>query len=431
MMRFGLLLTSLAACASGTVDTTARFHGQVGNSVTHVMAVSPIAGDVERVVAATQEGTFTVEVEPGRPWTLVFVDATQTGARMVRGVLRSDTLDTFNPQVAGDIDLGKISIDAQDATMAGSSEDLDHALGLSRRTLATIGGLDDLAVRYVNPDVDSDGIIDVEQARFAQLEVHAEYQIVARGREASPEDYLSDWQAVAYEHRGTGVYGRLPASFGPVEREDADVTFEMPYYGYWAGPSSSAIPAGQPVTHLTFGDDRTFGVFCRPEKPVPKGTYTFRSGAHTLDFAMVRPPTEMTMHQVMPRIRFVPLDPACTKNCEVETIEFAWQRRVDGGWITLIDEEAHALQPVGSIDMVFSDGGHRRYEFPIGIATGSVPWQLDIYTTAQQRYRTGDISFTSVTFQSRPGMKMYARMGDGYQAPRPDGMPMMDDFVTR
>lgn len=433
MTRFGLLFSTwatLAACASETPDTTARFHGLVGNSVTHVMAVSPIAGSVERVVAATQEGTFSVEVEPGRPWTLVFVDATRTGSTMVRGVLRSDTLETFLPQIAGDIDLGEITIDGRDATMAGTSEDLDAALGISRRTMTTIGGLDDLALRYANPDVDGDGVIDVEQARNARLEIHAEYQIVTRGRDATPEDYLSDFQAVGYDHIGTGVYGRLPDSFPKVDREDADVMFDGPYYGYWQGASTPAVPAGQPVTHLTFGDDRTFGVFCRPDKPVPTGDYTFRSGEHTLEFTMVRPPSEMTMHQVMPRIRFVPEDAACTANCEIETIEFAWQRRTDAGWITLTDEEAGALQPVGSIDMRFADGNNRRYEFPIGVATGAVPWQLDIYTT-MRRHKTGDIVFTSVAFQSRPGMKMYARMGDGAQAPRPTGNPMMDDVSSR
>jgi hypothetical protein len=422
MKRIGLL-TSLAACAFNPAeDASARFHGQVGNSVTHVMAVSPVTGDIKKVLEATVDGTFSVEVETGRPWTLVFVDATRTGSAMVRGVLRSDTLETFNPQISGDIDLGKISIDGRDATMAGSSEELDLALGLSRRTLATIGGLDDLALRYANPDVDGDGLIDMQQGRLAHLEMHLEYSLVASGRDATPDDFIDNASAVNYEHLGTGIYARLPDSFGNVDRLDAEVVFQQPYYGYWAGPNSAPVAAGQPVTHVTYGDDRTFGVFCRPDREIPHGDYTFRSGPHSLEFTLVRPPTEMTLNQVMPRINFVPVDAGCKKDCEIETIDFAWERRTEAGWITLTAEEAQALQPRGSIDMLFSDDSNRRYEFPLGVATGSVPWSHNLYV-AQQKHRTGDITYTSVAFQSRTGLKMFATMGDGSKVPRPLGRP--------
>ena len=62
MTRFGLLLTTIAACAYAepTVDDVARFHGTVGQSVTHVMAVSPVAGDHVKVVAPTKDGEFSI-----------------------------------------------------------------------------------------------------------------------------------------------------------------------------------------------------------------------------------------------------------------------------------------------------------------------------------------------------------------------------------
>jgi hypothetical protein len=419
MKRIGLLLTTLAACTATTDDTAARFHGTVDQAVTHVMAVSAVSGDIQKVLATTEAGGFSIAVEPGRPWTLVFVDASRVGSSMVRGVLRADTLDTFLPQVAGDIDLGKISIDNRNATMAGSSEELDTALGLSRRTLATIGGLDDIALRYANPDVNADGVLDVEQNLSARLEVHVEYALLANGRGATMDDFVNNVAAVNYLHLGTGIYGRLPESFGKVDRADADVKFTQPYYGTWAGDDTAAVPAGQPVTNLTFGDDRTFGVFCRPDHPIPTGDYMFRSGAHTLEFTLVRPPTEMTLNQVMPRLRFVPVDPACQSNCEIESVDFAWQRRMEKiGWVTITDEEAQALAPVGSIEMIFADAPNRRVEFPIGYATGSVPWQHDLYVS-QSAQRTGDILFASVAFQTRPGLKMYATLGDATKAPSP------------
>ena len=431
MTRFGLLLTGLAACAYAgpPSEDTARFHGSVGNSVTHVMAVSPLAGDVVKVVAPTADGAFSIEVESGRPWALVFLNATRRGSDMVHGMLRADTLDTFVPAAGGDIDLGTVSVDNREATMAGSSEALDQALGVTRRTLATLGGIDDLALRYANPDMDGDGMIDVDQGISPRLDVHAEYTVRASGRDATVNDFITNTAAITYAHEGTGVYARLPDGFGPVDRDDADVTFDDPYYGFWQGEHTAAVPAGEPVSHLTFGDDRTFGVFCRPDREVPAGNYTFRSGPHTLDFSFVRPPTEMTMHQVMPRLHFAPSDPACTENCTLDRIEFAWARKTDAGWIVLTDEEAQVLMPVGAIDFIFKDGGNRRYEFPIGYATGEVPWTHPIYA-AQRDYGSGDIAFGSVAFQSRPGMKMYARFGDGQLSPRPMGTIDMSDVVA-
>ncbi len=425
MKRISLLFTILAGCATTEtpVEQTARFHGSVGNAVTHVMAVSPVAGDVMKVVSPTANGEFAVEVTAGRPWALVFINANLRGSDMVHGLLRVDTLDTLVPEAGGDVDLGKVSVDNREATLAGSSEALDLALGLSRRTLATLGGIDDLALRYANPDMDNDGVIDALQGLSPRLEMHAEYTVRASGRDATVEDFITNTAAISYRHEGTGIYARLPEGFGAVDREDADVTFDAPYYGYWQGEHTAAVPAGQPVSHLTFGDSRTFGVFCRPDQAIPAGTYTFRSGPHTLDFSFVRPPTEMTMHQVMPRFHFAPADPSCTKDCTLDRIEFSWARKTDAGWIVLTDEEAQVLQPVGSIDLIFRDGGTRRFELPIGYATGEVPWQHAIYTT-QREYGSSDIVFGQLAFETRPGMKMYARFGDATVAPREVGSPI-------
>ncbi len=424
MTRLGFVFASLAACTYPTDDSVARFHGSVGNGVTHVMAVSPIAGDVQKVVAPVEFGGFSISVDPGRPWAMVFVDSTRVGSQMVNGVLRSDTLDTFLPEQGGDVDLGDISIDGRDATMAGSSEALDSALGLSRRTLATIGGLDDIALRYANPDVDGDGVIDVEQNRAARLEMLVEYGLTAAGRKAVPDDFIVRADRMGYDHLGTGIYGRLPDTFGEVDREHASVTFDQPFYGFAAGPFTAPIKPGEPVTELTYGDSRTFGVFARPDHPVPSGDYRFQSGGQSLEFTLVRPPTEMIMHQVMPRIRFVPVVPGCEQACAVASIEFRWARNTEAGWVTLTDEETHAMQPVGTID-ILSTTGARRYELPVGVATGSVPWQLDIYRA--DPITTADMTYINVGFQLRPGMKMYASLGDGHAAPHQFAIPDFGD----
>jgi len=426
MQRLGFVFATLTAACASPDATTATFHGSVGTAVTHVMAVSPVDGDLQKVVVPTSDGEFSVEVEPGRPWALVFVDANRTGAKMVTGVLRSDTLDTFLPEAAGEVELGYISFDGREATMAGSSNSLDTALGLSRRTLATLGGLDDIALRYANPDIDGDGLLDIDQGHVARLELHVEYELTAAGRAAIPDDFIVRPQQMGYDHVGTGIYGRLPDQFAPVDRETASVTFGQPFYGYAYGPFTAPVKAGQPVTDLTYGDSRTFGVFARPDHPVPYGDYHFQSGDDHLDFTLVRPPTEMLRHQVMPRIRFVPKQEGCTSQCAIDSIAFTWARNTDDGWIALTTEEASALQPAGSID-VLSTSGHRHYELPPGYASGTLTWDQDLYLAST--ITTGNITYVNIAFQTGPGMKMYASMGDG-TGPTPLHVPSFD-AVTR
>ncbi len=407
MTRFALLFPALVGCAFAAEPNTARFHGTVDNAVTHVMAVSPVPGDLQKVLVPTDNGAFDIDVETGRPWTLVFVDADQVGADMVKGVLRSDTLDSFLPETPDDVELGYISIDGRDATMAGSSVDLDTALGLSRHTLATIGGLDDIAVRYANPDVDGDGLLDVEQEHLARLELHLEYNLTAGDRPATPDDLVARPDQIGYAHRGTGIYGRLPDAFGPVDRDHAYLTFEQPFYGYAVGPDTPAVAPGDHVTYLTYGDSRTFGVFARPDQPVPSGNYHFQSGMRHLDFTMVRPPTQMVRHQVMPRIHFVPTVAGCTSRCAIDRIDFTWARSTEDGWVPLTDEEARALQPTGTIDVLFTDG-HRHYTLPAGYASGSIPWSQELYVA--RTATSGDITYVDIAYQLQPGMKMYASL---------------------
>jgi hypothetical protein len=114
----------------------------------------------------------------------------------------------------------------------------------------------------------------------------------------------------------------------------------------------------------------------------------------------------------------------CIEDCTIAAVEFAWRRRTDEGWIQLTDEEAQALEPRGALDLIGADGAHRRFEFPLGIPTGSLPWHAEIYA-AVPRMSTGNVAWLQVTFQNRQGIKMHASLGNGNVSPRPDsdGLP--------
>ena len=106
-----------------------RLHAlEFGPGITHVMAVNPESSAAERTLAAVaDDGTFAIEVTPGRPYVLVFIDATQVGEDMVVAIFRAETLDTLAPLAdAGEADLGAVAIDpdAAEATAGTSYADL-------------------------------------------------------------------------------------------------------------------------------------------------------------------------------------------------------------------------------------------------------------------------------------------------------------------
>jgi hypothetical protein len=418
------VLATAAACSTAAPDpivTTARFSGTVQSAaVTHVMAVSAVdEDDVQRVLAPVDGEAFTLELAPARHWVLVFVDARQIGADMVVGTLRAGSLDTFTPRDAVDVELGPIAFHGREALLTDSHADLEGMLGWSSDTLSLMGEVDDLALRYANPDSDDDGTIDAIQERFASLDVQPRYRMLVGSREAIPADLMHAPDAIQLEHAGTSIFVRMPEAFGAVDRDDASVTFEQPFYGTAAGPDTPSVPGGEPITSVTFGDRRTFGVFARPGFELPRGNYRFQSGERTLDFTLVQPPLlgEMTTgrFQLMPRVRLVPSDATCVENCTVNAIEFAWRRRTADGWTPIDDEAALALLPVGALDLVDDRGRHVHFAFPVGVASGEMPWvHLIARTTdpaASITMTTSTIRYAKLSYQTGPGTEMFAYLG--------------------
>src|SRR5262245_20979832 len=79
------------------VETRARasFAPAAGErTISHVMAVNPQSASAQRSLAAVAgDGSFSLAIETGKPYVLVFVDDTAVGADMAVAVLRAGTLD--------------------------------------------------------------------------------------------------------------------------------------------------------------------------------------------------------------------------------------------------------------------------------------------------------------------------------------------------
>ena len=169
-----------AFVVQGRVPTAAslRLGVDAGTTVTHVMAVDPQTSRPERSIAEVgADGSFHLELAPGRPYVLVFVDGTAVGVDMVVAIFRSSTLDSLPARGATTLDLGAVTLAGGVATAGVDFTTLRLALGLSVSEAAWLGEFDDLSLRYANPDIDRDGVIDALQGHDYTFDVHVRAQL--------------------------------------------------------------------------------------------------------------------------------------------------------------------------------------------------------------------------------------------------------------
>jgi len=202
----------------------------------------------------------------------VFIDSTAVGTDMVVAVLRAGSLDAMSPQLAAHLELGDVAVDptTQTATAGLPYDELLSGLGLSAAAAEYLGSVDDLSLRYANPDIDGDGVIDMEQDRHYALDVHLRANLRIEGRTTNVkvndlvDRFLPDSGPEAPQpvFNLTSIYALYPASFDATD-----------YVGM--GPPGTSLQAGaafaitladgtapSPMTSfsgLRFGDTRAWG----------------------------------------------------------------------------------------------------------------------------------------------------------------------------
>ncbi|MBI3610163.1 MAG: hypothetical protein HY204_05615 [Nitrospirae bacterium] len=356
----------------------------VNQTVTHVMAVSPTSQNATRVLAPiNSDGSFTLNVNPNRPYVLVFIDSTQTGAGMIVGAFESNTLDSLAPLTQGETDLGTVSIDGTTETATGSIayDALLASLGLSSEVALALGAQDDLCLRYINPDLDGDGIIDIEQPdRNFMLDFHVRYNMETSPGVTAPIDsiigqYLPDTIGISYT--GTGIYAAIPTSFYSGSFDGASVTLG----------SDPLITTG--ITGPGFGNYRSLGPNWNPGTDIPQGAYVFSFGDKTLTFTNVatRTDAEFTAATgiIMPFIKFNQTDPACeisSGTCTLAGIDYKWMKRTDSGWVDATLEELNLFVSDGGGFISahiypLSSGMEIGIPFPMTSLSGTVAWTAE------------------------------------------------------
>src|SRR5262245_61669545 len=125
------------------------------------MAVNPEGANPTRVVSPSDGTNFQLDVKGSRGRGLVFLDSGRTGPAMITGIVKANTLDSLAPLKAeGEANLGTMTIASGSASMSISYDALLAALNLTSAGADFLGAIDDMSLRYANPDIDGNGVID-------------------------------------------------------------------------------------------------------------------------------------------------------------------------------------------------------------------------------------------------------------------------------
>ena len=413
-------------------------------TVTHVMAVNPSSQDHGRILApVTASGAFTLDLAPGHPWVLVFVDSSRVGADMIAGVFRASELDSIAPTMPGSADLGMVEVTAGTATAGIAYDDLLAALHLSSAGADFLGASDDVCLRYVNPDIDGDGKIDLQQMnRDFGLDFHVQYAMAsgAGGLGVSSTSvtvadiaagFLPGSTGVSYG--GVGVYATYTSAFATVAPADTWVAFDgtahyAPGGPTFMGPRTVAGGTHVPGSDLTFMDSpssHSQGISMIAGFDLPQGMYQFGVGAQTLTFTHVRTHSDAEFaaadNLIMPFVRLRPTDGCVGGDCTLAAVDFMWMKRTGGGWVTAtVEELGLAVSDQGgyiSIVKGFDNGDqHIGLTIPSDVAQGTVSWtsaRLDNLTAAElAATKVNEVCHFGLSYDDKLGMRIFSGIGN-------------------
>jgi hypothetical protein len=433
--------------ASGAAGSTKLTRDPLTDSrtVTHVMAVNPSSTAVQRVVApVSSTGSFTLDVDGTRPWIIVFLDASRVGTDMIVSMFKAETLDTLTPAAAeGAADLGTVTDTGGTATIGISYADLLARLGLSSEAASYLGAIDDLCLRYVNPDIDGNGIIDTEEADHGfMLDFHVGMAVFVGGRSATIADTINqfiDAATTSVTYGGTGIYVAYPEAFDSTDASlgtivfDDDVwyTVQLPAGGTSLvhAAAGNAI-SGSGIIANNFGEYRSFGIAAEGGggHDMPQGTYVFSNNGKTLTFSNVvtRSDAALTAAEniIMPFIRFNTTDPTCTSACTIANVQYEWRKRTATSWVlATVDEVRLVVNDSGafiSIRPMHDNNASQNVSItiPQTSVSGTLPWDASGYqlmniTDAEAlAITTTQLCHVGLSYDDKIGMRIFASVGN-------------------
>jgi hypothetical protein len=195
-------------------------------NVTHVMAVSPVDGS-KTVSAVAADGSFNLNVDVSKPWIIVFLDNTKVGTNMIIASYHSADLGLHSLPLMADstsVSMGDVSIDPTNkaaSEQAGTGGSVLSSIGLSPGDASYWSKVDDVCLRYINPDVDEDGMVDALQTNaFFIQEFHLRFTPMVNSQPTNytvlKNHFYDELDShYTYMNAGTGIRLYVPAGFNP------------------------------------------------------------------------------------------------------------------------------------------------------------------------------------------------------------------------
>lgn len=424
--------TSTGFTVSGTLQSldVSLSKSLATGTITDIMAVSPETGGAScKKASVGSSGGFSIKIDGKKPWFLYFLDNAKQGMLMFMGRLRaSSTLDTFTPaSTTGSVDVGTVTVDAENevAEPSKTESEITSGLGLDSDTVDTIRGVDDIARRYGNPDMDNDGAVDcnseTEAAASYFLDFHIRFDMKTSGNNAEVTDILDSYltDSVVPTYTSTGVYVAYPTSYsststGTTTFVDSTVTTE----------EAGALPANTATSDVStahFGSYYSWGPNLATASETVAGDVIYAFGDKTLTFPDVQMPTLAQLQaptgRIFPFIKFNKTDANCTSNCTITSFEYKWMKKTATGWTDATLSEVSLLIVSGGIGFRYAlEDNSTKYinlSFSTEATSASVGWlpanfSLENVTSAEfQDLYTSQICHIGLSHSDKFGMKYF------------------------
>jgi hypothetical protein len=414
--------------------------GGIEHRVTHVMAVNPAAANPIRYVSAlADDGTFSLGVDLNTPWVIVLVDGNQTGSDMIAGIFRGRDfdLDSLAATRTGMVDLGDVNVDSAGvASAAVSTMNLLTALGLSEAAATLLGAMDDISLRYVNPDVDANGKIDaLEDHRFG-LDFHLRYSMIADGRQVTLADLLNRYAdpstTAATYGLGSAIATWAQGFFPPASAADFRIRFPTASGSLWAAPMGGTFLADQWIEEdayfYTSAGSNSLGVSFDSTQPFPTGSYIYEVKGTALTFTNVRTHTLEELNRgaelIIPFLKVNAPDATCVGwSCKVSGLDYRWMKRASSGWTPATAEEIALVVPQRGGFLGFAPGSDmtKRLEFTIpglpveGTLSFAAPSNIQGGVTPDEiaNLTVGDLCHVGVSYDDTLGMRIFQNWTHG------------------
>jgi hypothetical protein len=330
--------------------------------------------------------------------------------------LQTAGLDAFPAKTAGSLEFGTVTFSNRRAHGTMTWNRLTDALGANEAWLTDLAKHDDLALRYSNPDIDSDGKIDALQGHAFRLDITGTYRLQTGSRDATVADLINGLSAPSVRYTGTTLQAAIPNEMN-MNTYSATVRFDQPFYGTAMGSDTPMMEAGQTIgqPHVKFGEldgAKQVGVVAAAQREVPSGNYRFGFSNGELTFTDVIAPSASSLMSAtdytVPVMNIRTVDSRCKSDCDIASIELEWMRVTSTGMVPT------AAPRDASLDIVAALGATKRTYLAANLTDGatSQTWRdmplagSGLVRNELSYITTSKLCYLAVSYTSELGMKM-------------------------